>query len=176
LLRNQPGEPGLPRRLAAARELHAIHGAALYAEVEIGRLLAEYYQAILRSQDMMRREQAFAACAVCAGKDGGASCCFAGAEEWYGEALLLINLMLGVELPGEGEGGQDCFFNGPQGCRLLAHFAICLNFFCPELSQRLGPDKLAQLRRLVGRELVADEALEGALLRWFRARGVTVSL
>ncbi len=176
MLRNQPGEPGLERRLAVARELYAAHGAALLGDREISRLLAEYLQAIGRGQAMMRDHGVFAACAECAGKQGGASCCFAGAEEWYGEVLLLTNLLLGVELPGPGDPGQDCFFNGPQGCRLTAHFAICLNFFCPELNHRLGPERLAQLRRQVGRELIAGQVLEGALLRWFRGQGVAVSL
>ena len=176
MLRNQPGEPGLERRLAVAQELYAAHGAALRGDPEISRLLIEYLQSIGRSQAMMQRHGVFAACAECAGTHGGASCCFAGAEEWYGELLLLINLLLGVELPVQGDGGQDCFFNGPQGCRLTAHFAICLNFFCPELTQRLGPDRLARLRRQVGRELIAGQVLEGALLGWFRGQGVAVSL
>lgn len=175
MLRNQPVEPGLHRRMALARELFAAHGAALAADPQVARLLAEYHQAILRSHGLMRGEEAFAACADCAGEDGGASCCFQGAEEWYGELLLLINLLLGVELPGRGEGGQDCFFNSPQGCRLAARFAICLNFFCPQLGERLGEAKLLALRQAVGRELLAGEALEGALRRWLAARGVRAS-
>ncbi|MCF8032532.1 MAG: hypothetical protein K9K66_08475 [Desulfarculaceae bacterium] len=175
-MRNQPLAPARAQRTAAARRLWQEHGAALVAEGEIARLLAEYHQAILRSQGLMRSDQAFAACADCAGEGGGASCCFAGAEEWYGELLLLINLMLGAELPDEAEGGQDCFFNGAEGCRLTAHFAICLNFFCPALSERLGPERLARLRRVIGRELNAGQALEEVMLRWFRERGVAVSL
>ncbi|MCB2226880.1 MAG: hypothetical protein KQH53_09395 [Desulfarculaceae bacterium] len=176
MLRNQPIAPARARRAAAARALWEEHRAALAGEPDIARLLGEYHQAILRSQGLMRSENAFEACAICAGEDGGASCCFAGAEEWYGELLLLINLMLGAEFPGEDDGGQDCFFNSPAGCRLTAHFAICLNFFCPELCERLGEERLAELRRVIGRELNAGEALEGALLRWFRARGTAVSL
>ena len=176
MLRNQPVEPGLVRRLARAHELFTGYGAQMAADPELARLLEAYEQAIGRSNQLMTRDEAFAACAVCAGGDGGASCCFAGAEEWYGELLLLINLLLGVELPTKAVREQDCFFNGPQGCRLRANFAICRNFFCPELSGRLGPERLAELRRVVGRELIAGEALENALLRWFKQRGERVSL
>ena len=176
LLRNQPTTPCRARNSAAARALWSEHQAALGRDPEMARLLGEYHQAILRSQGLMRSDHAFAACASCAGEDGGASCCFAGAEEWYGELLLLINLMLGAVLPREDDGGQDCFFNGSAGCRLVAHFAICLNFFCPELRAALGPERLAELGRVIGRELIAGEALEGALLRWCKSRGIAISL
>lgn len=157
--------------LAKARELFQSHGAALRAEPEQSRLLAEYYQQILRSHGLMGSKHAFEACAVCAGQDGGASCCFEGVEDWYYPLLLLANLMLGVQPPTTRSHPRDCLFNGDQGCGLLARYGICLNFFCPDLCARLGEAELLCLRRAVGRELEAGRRWEEWVGRWLVAHG-----
>lgn len=164
------GGPALTA-LAKARALLAVHGPALAADPDLARLLAEYFQDILRSHGLMRSKLAFEACAVCAGQGGGASCCFEGAEDWYYPLLLLANLLLGVEPPDHRRRGGDCLFNGPQGCGLVARYGICLNFFCPELGARLGESEMLALRRAVGRELMAGQLWEESLGRWLWAHG-----
>ena len=107
---------------------------------------------------------------VCAGQDGGASC-FEGAEDWYYPLLLLANLLMGVEPPDQRQRAGDCLFNGSQGCGLAARYGICLNFFCPQLSARLGEDELLALRRAVGRELSSGQVWEERAGRWLTAHG-----
>ena len=157
--------------LAKARTLFAAHGLALAADGELCRLLAEYHQEILRSHGLMRSRLAFEACAVCAGQDGGASCCFEGAEDWYYPLLLLANLLFEVEPPTGRSRPGDCLFNGGEGCGLLARYGICLNFFCPDLCSRLGEGEMLALRRAVGRELQAGRFWEEHVGRWLLAHG-----
>jgi hypothetical protein len=157
--------------LAKARALLEAYGPELAADADQARLLAEYYQEILRSHGLMRSTKAFEACAVCAGQGGGASCCFEGAEDWYYPLLLLANLFLEVEPPQDHRRPGDCLFNGPQGCGLLARYGICLNFFCPDLCARLGEEEMLALRRVVGRELKAGQLWEECVGRWLLAHG-----
>lgn len=157
--------------LAKARALLEDFGPELAADPDQARLLAEYYQEILRSHGLMGSKLAFEACAVCAGKDGMASCCFEGVEDWYYPLLLLANLMLGVEPPAERSHPGDCLFNGDKGCGLLARYGICLNFFCPDLCARLGDAEMLLLRRAVGRELEAGRLWEECVGRWLVAHG-----
>jgi len=157
--------------LAKARALLAAYGPALAADPDLSRLLAEYYQDILRSHGLMRSKLAFDSCTVCAGNDGGASCCFEGAEDWYYPLLLMANLLLEAEPLQQRQRGGDCMFNGPLGCGLVARYGICLNFFCPELCARLGETEMLALRRAVGRELRAGQLWEECLGRWLWAHG-----
>ncbi|MBU4565498.1 MAG: hypothetical protein KMY53_10570 [Desulfarculus sp.] len=157
--------------LAKARALLEAYGPQLAADADQARLLSEYFQEILRSHGLMRSKLAFDACAVCAGQDGGASCCFEGAEDWYYPLLLLANLSLGMEPPVTRSHPQDCLFNGDLGCGLLARYGICLNFFCPELFARLGEAEMLGLRRAVGRELEAGRLWEECVGRWLVAHG-----
>lgn len=157
--------------LAKARSLLETYGPQLAADPEQARLLGEYHQEILRSHGLMLAKLVFADCEVCAGVDGGVSCCFEGAEDWYYPLLLLANLLMGVEPSLDRRRPGDCLFNGQRGCELLARYGICLNFFCPDLCARLGEADLLLLRRAVGRELEAGRLWEEFVGRWLIAHG-----
>ncbi len=103
-------------------------------------------------------------CAACAGDNPG-GCCFPEVGQSLGQACLLGNLLLGVELPREASVPGSCYFVGPTGCRLLLRDAFCINYFCPAQEKRLGRAVLARLAGLAGRENLAAAALETALLR-----------
>ncbi len=150
--------------IARARELFAAHAEELAADAAIARLL-EALRAEIAASGRLHQKSGFAAlCADCGGRRGVA-CCFPGAVRWLDHRLLLMNLLLGCELPQEPARDDDCLFNGPEGCRLAARGSICLNFFCPEAFEKLGDEAVAGLRRQVGREVWAGQELEMALIR-----------
>jgi hypothetical protein len=41
-------------------------------------------------------------------------------EEWYDPVLLLINRLLGADLPERREVPDNCFFLGEKGCKIPA--------------------------------------------------------
>jgi hypothetical protein len=91
-------------------------------------------------------------CRECDQKEGG-SCCGYGLEAYYDETLLLINLLLGVILPGERAESTSCFFLSANGCRLLARHVICINYVCEKITDRFHPQELAPLREKEGVEV-----------------------
>lgn len=150
--------------IARARQLFADHGEDLAADPAIARLIDELRAEIAASARLHQTSGFSDLCADCGGRRQVA-CCFPGAVRWLDHGQLLINLLLGCDLPDEGLADDDCLFNGPQGCRLVARGSICLNFFCPESFEKLGDETIAELRRQVGREVWAGRELEMALIR-----------
>lgn len=151
--------------IRAARELYAAHGREIMADARLAELLAQYERQIAATWDTFGNSDVVGFCAACAGADQ-ISCCFDGAEYWFDRHLLLINLLMGVELPTQREAQGQCLFIGPTGCKLKARFAICINFFCPALREHLGEAELLRLRRQGGQEVMAGLELEDALRRW----------
>ncbi|RLC24538.1 MAG: hypothetical protein DRH56_06545 [Deltaproteobacteria bacterium] len=93
-------------------------------------------------------------CAACELEEGG-SCCGAGMENHYDGWLLLINLLMGVRFPGKRADPGSCFFLGKTGCVLKVRHVICVNYLCRKISDRIDPEKLAELREKEGEELTA---------------------
>jgi hypothetical protein len=89
-------------------------------------------------------------CRQCALETG--SCCKKGIEEVYDETTLLINLLLGVELPKERYKDDGCFFLGKNGCLLRAREGICVTYLCDRILKHIGERK-AELHKLAGKEL-----------------------
>jgi hypothetical protein len=92
------------------------------------------------------------ACAECETLEGG-SCCGRGIEEHYDGYLLLINLLLGANLPTERRDSSSCFFLGPKGCELSARHVLCVNYLCRKATDRVDPRALALLREVEGVQL-----------------------
>ncbi len=99
-------------------------------------------------------------CAVCATRVQGGGCCGAGIEDWYDEFVLLLNLLLGREIPKERPGEKDCLFLGPKGCRLLARHNFCVNYLCSRIPDLLSSEQLSELKAQSGRELFLCWELE----------------
>lgn len=155
------------RRIALAEADFQAHALSIATEPSLMGPLEAYRREIQNNWDLLGHTQVTAFCAMCGGqRDTG--CCFAGAERWYDPLLLLINLLLGAELPHHRWSADRCFFLGPEGCLLRARWSICLNFFCPELSETLSPQDLGALRRQAGAEIWAGLELEKALTAWLK--------
>lgn len=125
-------------------------------------LLAAYRAAITANQILHQDLGLAAACAACAATPLG-SCCFPGVENNYDPFLLLVNLLLGVELPDSPLIPNKCFFLGPQGCRLTARHYYCQRFLCPEITSQLAPTARSRLEEALSREQAANLALEKLL-------------
>ncbi|KMY68488.1 hypothetical protein AAU61_02130 [Desulfocarbo indianensis] len=166
------GKRDVSRDIAQAKRVFAELGGQILARPELAGLLARFRRQIEATNRLFGEMDVAADCAACCDREKG-PCCFDGAQGWYDLRLLLINLLLGVQVPDRPELVDDCWFNSPTGCKLLAKDSICLNFFCPDIQARLNDAELLALRQQVGRELLACLDLETALLPWLRARGVS---
>jgi hypothetical protein len=109
-------------------------------------------QAVTRSRLEMARLGIGDLCRACEEREGG-SCCGAGIENHYSASVLLLNLLLGVELPESRNDPSNCFFLSGSGCRLLARHVICVNYLCHRITSRISARKLATLREREGIEL-----------------------
>jgi hypothetical protein len=157
----------IERRIQSARGLHAKWSGDLSREKGIMKSLEKYRGAIPRTFEHMLRAGVARACSFCAAGPAG-SCCFESVEDWYDDVLLLINLLLGVELPEKREIAESCFFVGGKGCRLLARHAFCVNYLCPALIGSLEAGEKRKLLSATGEELLAGWELEKKLRPWLK--------
>ena len=107
-------------------------------------------------------------CKACEEKEGG-SCCGAGLEDHYSGTLLLINLLLGKDIPSEREEYSSCLFLSRKGCQLLARHVLCVNYLCKKMTDRFTPQELSSLREKEGVELelvfLLNEGIKKVLAR-----------
>jgi len=103
----------------------------------------------------------FSFCAKCA--SSGTKCCERGLEWMVSPAEFLLNLLLfektGKRLKLNIDRKTDCLFLGEKGCALIYTPIFCRNFFCPELSEFLGKEKLTFIQKEM-----EDEARLGFVL------------
>jgi hypothetical protein len=145
-----------------AKTLYACHGNAMALDPVILALTDGYRRAIEKTGTSMSSMGVPAACTACVEKGSG-SCCFQGIEEGYDHVLLLANLLLGCDLPDSAEDPASCFFVGSKGCKLTARYYFCLHYFCPDLMQVLGKDRVQALLITLGEELSIGWQLEQAV-------------
>ena len=91
-------------------------------------------------------------CADCETREGG-SCCGVGLEDKYDARLLLINRLLGVDLPHRREDAYSCWFLAERGCRLEARHVICVNYVCEKIKKGVEASRMREIREKEGAEL-----------------------
>lgn len=128
------------------------HGTRLRADATAVELLERLRPATEASHRAMASAGIVDLCATCE-RDEGGSCCGAGLENRYDGVTLLINLLLGAELPDRQRDPASCFFLGADGCLLSARDVICVNFICTKISGEVSLDRLGPLRECEGVEL-----------------------
>ncbi len=148
-----------------AKRLYAHYGEALIEQDGLGALLEKYRKAIGKTHEVMKQLCVVEACSVCARKGSG-SCCFQGVEEWYDHVLLLINLVLGRQIPELREVPGGCLFVGSRGCKLIARHAFCVNYLCPPLKDSTRTPSVERLLSVSGDELFQGWELERAIRQW----------
>jgi hypothetical protein len=139
-------------RISWAEECSGALREVLTEDTEISSLLHDLSEAISDSRREMASTGIVEACRECEEEEGG-SCCGAGLEDKYDGVLLLINLLLGVELPQRRHDAGSCLFLGEVGCLLKARHVICVNYLCGKAMDRADSSKLKGLREREGREL-----------------------
>lgn len=168
-----PGEIPLARpieeKIAWVHACHERERARLLGDEKVKALLKGLSSAIRASAREMAGLSIPETCRSCEEKEGG-SCCGIGLEDRYGGTLLLINLLLGVELPQERHDPRSCFFLGPSGCRLKARDVICVNYLCPRITARIPPEEIAALREKEGVELTRLFLLNERIRQMLRTR------
>ncbi len=162
-------DSGTKERIRRAGDIFTVHGTAMLEDASVASTLARYENLIDRTQESMRRMGVGAQCSACARESHG-SCCFEGIEEGYGVPLLLLNLLMGCELPEERTTPGNCLFVGEHGCRLRARYYFCLHYLCPRLQEMLGKEKSRELLQTLGEELQAGWETELTLTAWLKNR------
>ncbi len=90
-------------------------------------------------------------CSEC-DKTGG-SCCRKRIDRHYDAVMLLINKLLGVQLPHRALYQGACFFLGPTGCRLWAREVICINYLCEKITAKIPHNEIVSLQKIACKEM-----------------------
>jgi hypothetical protein len=128
------------------------YGEQLRADAITAELLERLLPATEACRQAMADTGIVELCATCE-RDEGGSCCGAGLENRYDGVTLLVNLLLGAELPDRRRDPASCFFLGADGCLLTARDVICVNFICQKIADEVSPQQLGPLREREGIEL-----------------------
>jgi len=143
----------IEEKIAWARDFFREHRQRLKREEPVRELMLRLEKAISASSREMERIGIAGICEGCE-RDEGGSCCGAGIEDRYDAWSLLINLMLGAELPEKRWAPASCFFLGRKGCLLKARHVICINYLCDRITSCISPRRLEHLRELEGEEIL----------------------
>jgi len=145
-------------KVALARHLQANFAQALLQDEEIRSRLLQLDENIEATWKEMVSIGVVRECSDCAVREG--SCCGAGMENSYDEVLLLINLLLGRNLPSRAYDSNSCYFLGENGCLLRAREVICVNYLCGGIWRNIEKEKLIHLQKIAGQELKTLFVLE----------------
>jgi hypothetical protein len=147
-----PVSRSVRERIAWAEVCFQEKGVLLLRDERSMALLSRLKGAVRSSRTAMGVSGVVDECRTCEEREGG-SCCGAGLENKYDGTLLLINLLLGIQLPIQRFDPMSCLFLGPDGCLLIARHVICVNYLCRKIEDRIDSSKIAALREKEGIEL-----------------------
>lgn len=164
----------IQEKIARACHLAQGWGDALRNDAAVQRLMARLKANLAASFQAMIETGIVQACTRCDEEDGG-SCCGAGIENRYNETLLLLNLLLGVDLPSERLQEGSCFFLGEEGCGLKVREVLCVNYLCQAIQKSMEPSHRDLIQEAVGAELETVFLLQEAARRVLRCAGALES-
>jgi hypothetical protein len=141
-------------KIKTARDLYSKWGEALRSDPSISRQLRELAAKTEASSLASLKSGVAKTCRQC-DEDEGGSCCGAGIEDRYTPEMLLLNLIMGVELPESRYSENSCFFLGSCGCILAARELLCINYLCSRLQSEIPLENLIFLQETTGREMDA---------------------
>ena len=154
-------------RIAWAESCFQMAGVLFSKDEKVAALLSQFKSAVKASRQKMDKIGVVALCRECDQEEGG-SCCGKGLESRYDAWLLLINRLLGVDLPRERHQAAGCFFLGEKGCLLMARHVICINYMCKKISNNIQPSILNDLQEVEGVEINCLFMLNEWVKRVFR--------
>ncbi len=111
------------------------------------------------TQSAMVRAGIVNECSDCA-MSGQGTCCGVRTGYKCDSILLLINLLLGRNLPSVPADAHLCHFLTKQGCALRARHVICINFVCQRLRDVIPHNLLCNVQEIAGRDIDALFVLE----------------
>ncbi len=167
---DMPVGPGhdMEEKLSWATFIFDSLGNEMKNDPTISRLLNDYREKIRETWRTMKEYGVVEECTRCALQDGG-SCCGQGIENKFDVVTLLVNLLLGVNLPRKPWDPTGCWFLGPRGCLLEARHVICVNFICKRLYASVSGKGIMEVQKAMQAEtdtaFVLEEYLKGWLIR-----------
>jgi len=154
-------------KIKLARKLYDMWGNVLRNEPHISNLLVELEDSIRNGRQVMLDFGIVESCKWCDEEEGG-SCCGAGLENKFDTYLLLINLLLGVNLPELHLRPDSCYLLTDRGCVLKSRLVLCVDFLCEKIISALSRDQLLRLQNISGDELLKSFRLYDAIKRFIR--------
>jgi hypothetical protein len=145
-------QDGIEKKIAHAEDRFREYRARLLGDPAVLELLGRVRLAVRAARQVRAEAGIERMCAECETREGG-SCCGAGLEDKYDARLLLINRLLGVELPRRREVARSCWFLGERGCRLQARHVICVNYICRKIEKGVEAGRMREIREREGVEL-----------------------
>ncbi len=165
---DNPVSRSVEEKIAWAETCFEEKGGLFLRDGRTANLLSRLKEAVRASRAAMAVAGVAYECRMCEEREGG-SCCGAGLENKYDGTLLLINLLLGIQLPKQRYDPSSCLFLGPDGCLLIARQVICVNYLCKKIEDRIDPTKIALLREKEGVELECIFLLHDRIKKKLRA-------
>ena len=159
--------PDILEKIKTARGLSSRFGDLLRADETICERLRELGLRAEESGQAALRSGVAATCRRCDEEEGG-SCCGAGIENRYTPELLLMNILLGADLPESRHFENSCWFLNDRGCILPARDVLCINYLCTRLQKELSPESLLQLQETTGCEMEALFVLHDKIRNFIR--------
>jgi hypothetical protein len=146
-------------QIGRALYLQKLCGRSLMQDREICALLDGLDLHIEATQSAMVRAGIVKECAACA-VNGEGTCCGVRTGYKYSNVLLLINLLLGRNIPTSPTDINLCHFLTKQGCALRARHVICVNFVCQRLRDVIPHNSLCNVQDIAGGEIDTLFSLE----------------
>jgi hypothetical protein len=156
-------------KIKTARDLYFKWGEALRSDPSISRQLQELSAKTADSRLASLESGVAGTCRSCDENEGG-SCCGAGIEDRYTPEMLLINLILGIELPESRYSEDSCYFLRHRGCTLAARDILCINYLCSRLQREVPHENILRLQDTTGREMEAVFVLHDTIRNFIKKK------
>ena len=148
-----------------AKQIFKLHGKSILEDKEISGLIKQYKKYIEHTWKTMETLKVTEICSKCAEIEPG-GCCFQDVETWYSDVQLLINMLMGVDIPMLRMYDNSCMFVGEKGCRLLSRNAFCINFLCDKIKKHVSTGEINILNSSAGKEIDCGIRMENAITKW----------
>ncbi len=158
----------MKEKIDLAESILKEYGEEILKRPKIKALIEELKRYIKERKEKMNSCGMIDICRACEEKEG--SCCGKGIEEKYDEFMLLLNMLLGCNIPKERYKEDSCLFLGKNGCILLAPHVLCINYICKKIKEGISKHNLSELRQIEGNIIFTIFNLKEELLHFFQSK------